>query len=78
MDVDSASSHRRLTLSTVRGVKARRGLSLDFVDVSVDVSEKEKEILHAVSGGVEPGEMLAIMGPSGNVTSWQIPIYWIN
>ncbi|XP_062505359.1 uncharacterized protein LOC134182053 [Corticium candelabrum] len=65
MDVDSASSHRRLTLSTVRGVKARRGLSLDFVDVSVDVSEKEKEILHAVSGGVEPGEMLAIMGPSG-------------
>lgn len=59
------ASHRRLTLSSIGGVGGRRGSSLTFQDIDVTVNEKDKKILQSVAGSVEPGEMLAIMGPSG-------------
>ncbi|KAL9256350.1 ABC transporter G family member 22-like protein [Drosera capensis] len=49
-------------------------ISLKFTDVTYKVILKgagpgkteEKEILHGISGSVEPGEVLALMGPSGS------------
>ena len=40
-----------------------RGYELMFRDVVYKVDKKE--ILHGVSGSALPGQMLAIMGPSG-------------
>lgn len=42
---------------------------LQFEDVKYKVtvknSEEEKYILHGITGSVHPGEILALMGPSG-------------
>ena len=66
INVDTASSTaHRLTVSSIRGVTARRGSSLSFHDLDIIVQDKEKQILHSVAGSVQPGEMLAIMGASG-------------
>lgn len=40
---------------------------LSFNDLSVKINDKE--ILQDVSGKVHPGEMLAVMGPSGRKTN---------
>ena len=44
---------------------------LSFNDLSVKINDKQ--ILQDVSGKVHPGEMLAVMGPSGRKTNlkWQ-------
>jgi ABC-type multidrug transport system ATPase subunit len=65
MSKTSPSTSHRLTVSSIGGVKARRGSSLSFHDLNVTVQDSEKQILYSVAGSVEPGEMLAIMGPSG-------------
>lgn len=38
---------------------------LQFEDVKYKVPEKEKYVLHGITGSVRPGEILALMGPSG-------------
>jgi ABC-type multidrug transport system ATPase subunit len=70
MSKTSPSTSHRLTVSSIGGVKARRGSSLSFHDLNVTVQDSEKQILYSVAGSVEPGEMLAIMGPSGKITSY--------
>ena len=61
----SSSDSNYLSLSAIGGLKGQRGSSLSFENIDVVVNEREKKILHSVTGSVKPGEMLAIMGPSG-------------
>ena len=63
MTAASEYDHRRSALTRLA---SRTGASLRFSDISVDV--KGKRVLNGVSGAVERGELLAVMGPSG--TFW--------
>ena len=43
-------------------------ITLEWFDLQVQVTDffgNPKEVLHGVSGRVQPGQMLAILGPSG-------------
>ena len=44
------------------------GLELVFRDVCVSVGEKQ--ILKTVCGVVSPGQLMAVMGPSGKACGW--------
>ena len=44
------------------------GLELVFRDVRVSVGEKQ--ILKTVCGVVSPGQLMAVMGPSGKACGW--------
>ena len=61
----SVSSPHRVSVNAVSATVARRGVSLAFRDVHVRAGDKD--ILKTISGGVERGEMMAVMGPSGKI-----------
>ena len=45
------------------------GYELTFKDICIEI--EKKEILKHINGLAHPGEMLAVMGPSGKLDSWQ-------
>lgn len=67
------------TLNNVRGSisidvdptkpPARKSVHLEFRNITYVIKQgkKERTILNNVSGFVQPGEMLAILGPSGTL-----------
>ena len=61
-------SAEMMNLKMHEGADSKTGVYLEWKDICYDVKVKKgetKRILHSISGSVRPGELLAIMGPSG-------------
>lgn len=64
-DIKSGMSSEEMAAILSSGDEEERGLPLPTVNKDGDYGSPQVQILHPSSGIIKPGEMVAIMGPSG-------------